>query len=59
MVVSGTPEEILEVLTEPEFIARWSPVPFEIVELAEGRLVAGGALARSMRRLDRELGPRR
>jgi hypothetical protein len=43
MVVSGTPEEILELLTEPEAIARWAPVPFEIVELAEGRLVAGGS----------------
>jgi hypothetical protein len=43
MVVSGTPDEILELLTEPEAIARWAPVPFEIVELAEGRLVAGGS----------------
>jgi Polyketide cyclase / dehydrase and lipid transport len=42
VLVSGTPEEILELLTEPEAIARWAPVPFEIVELAEGRLVAGG-----------------
>src|SRR5262249_40165218 len=41
-LVSGTPEEIHELLTEPEAIARWSPAPFEIVELAEGRLVAGG-----------------
>jgi uncharacterized protein YndB with AHSA1/START domain len=42
MLVSGTPEEILELLTQPEAIARWAPVPFEIVELDEGRLVAGG-----------------
>ena len=42
MLVSGAPEEILELLTQPEAIARWAPVPFEIVELAEGRLVAGG-----------------
>ena len=41
-VLSGTPEEILELLTQPEAIARWAPVPFEILELAEGRLLAGG-----------------
>jgi hypothetical protein len=40
-MVSGTPEEILELLTRPEAIARWAPVPFEIVELADGHLVAG------------------
>jgi hypothetical protein len=40
-LLSGTPAEILELLTQPEAIARWSPVPFEIVELAEGRLAAG------------------
>ena len=42
MVLSGTPEEVLELLTQPEAIARWTPVPFEIVELAGGRLLAGG-----------------
>ena len=40
-ILSGTPAEILDLLTQPEAIARWSPVPFEVVELAEGRLVAG------------------
>jgi uncharacterized protein YndB with AHSA1/START domain len=49
MVVTGTPEEILELLTAPEVVARW-PVPFE---LAEGRLVAGG-----QRRVDGRLAGR-
>jgi hypothetical protein len=40
--LSGTSEEILELLTQPEAIARWTPVPFEIVELDDGRLLAGG-----------------
>jgi hypothetical protein len=39
-LLSGTPEEILDLLTVPEAIARWSPVPFEVVELTDGRLVA-------------------
>jgi Polyketide cyclase / dehydrase and lipid transport len=40
-LLSGTPAEILDLLTVPEAIARWSPVPFEVVELTERRLVAG------------------
>ena len=40
-ILSGTPAEILHLLTQPEAIARWSPIPFEVVELTEGRLVAG------------------
>ena len=40
-ILSGTPAQILDLLTQPEAIARWSPIPFEVVELAEGRLVAG------------------
>ena len=40
-ILSGTPAEILDLLTVPAAIARWSPVPFEVVELTEGRLVAG------------------
>ena len=40
-ILSGTPAEVLELLTLPEAIARWSPVPFEVLELAEDHLVAG------------------
>jgi Polyketide cyclase / dehydrase and lipid transport len=49
--VAGTPEEVLELLTEPDAIARWAPIPFELLDLDGERLVAGtrarvrGALA--------------
>jgi hypothetical protein len=37
----GTPQDVLALLTEAEAIARWSPVPFELVDSASGRLRAG------------------
>jgi hypothetical protein len=49
---NGTPEAVLELLTEPSAITRWSPVPFKLVDFDDrGRLRAGdrvrvcGALA--------------
>ena len=39
--VPGSPTDVLEFLTEPEAIARWSPVPFEVVALEGARLTAG------------------
>jgi hypothetical protein len=38
---NGTPEDVLELLTEPGAIARWSPVPFTIVDSERDRLCAG------------------
>jgi hypothetical protein len=53
--VPGSPTDILELLTEPEAIARWAPVPFEVVALDGTRLepgsrarVAGKLAGRSM-----------
>ena len=49
--VAGAPEQVLELLTEPDAIARWAPIPFEVLDLDGERLVAGtrarvsGALA--------------
>lgn len=40
--VPGPPDEVLELLTDPAAIARWSPVPFEIVTLDGDRLCSGG-----------------
>jgi hypothetical protein len=37
----GAPEDILELLTEPGAIARWSPVPFRLVDADRERLCAG------------------
>jgi hypothetical protein len=35
------PEEILDLLTEPDSIARWAPIPFELVEFDGDRLRSG------------------
>jgi hypothetical protein len=49
--VAGAPEHVLELLTEPDAIARWAPIPFELLDLDVEWLVAGtrarvsGALA--------------
>ena len=40
--VAASPADILELLTDPEAIARWAPVPFEVVALEGGRLRSGG-----------------
>src|SRR5690349_15332722 len=39
--VPGSPADILELLTEPDAIARWAPIPFEVVSLDGARLEAG------------------
>ncbi|HEY2160433.1 MAG TPA: SRPBCC family protein [Solirubrobacteraceae bacterium] len=39
--VPGSPREILELLTEPDAIARWAPIPFEVVALDGARLESG------------------
>jgi hypothetical protein len=49
--VAGAPAQVLELLTQPDAIARWAPIPFEVLDLDSERLVAGtrarvsGALA--------------
>jgi Polyketide cyclase / dehydrase and lipid transport len=37
----AAPEQVLEVLTDPDAIRSWSPVPFELDELEGDRLAAG------------------
>jgi hypothetical protein len=39
--VSGAPAEVIELLTEPAAIARWAPVPFEVIALDTSRLESG------------------
>ena len=39
--VAGLPDEVLALLTEPEAIARWTPIPFELIDLDADRLLAG------------------
>jgi polyketide cyclase/dehydrase/lipid transport protein len=37
----ATPEQILEVLTHPDEIRRWSPIDFDLEDLNDSRLAAG------------------
>jgi len=39
--VSESPEAVIDVLSDPEIIRRWSPIDFELEELDGERLVAG------------------
>jgi hypothetical protein len=39
--VTGLADEVLALLTEPDAIARWTPVPFELIDLDTDRLVSG------------------
>ena len=39
--LAGPPEEVLDLLTEPDAIARWAPIHFEVSDHERGRLRAG------------------
>jgi hypothetical protein len=39
--VAGLPDEVLVLLTEPDAIARWAPIAFEVVGFGRRRLSAG------------------
>jgi hypothetical protein len=39
--VAGLPDEVLALLTEPNSIARWAPVAFDVVDFGGRRLAAG------------------
>jgi hypothetical protein len=41
MHVPGRPEQVIDLLTDPRAISRWSPVPFEVLDLDGERLAAG------------------
>ena len=47
---NATPEQVLQALTHPEEIRRWSPVDFDLDEL-DGRRLAAGARGRVTGRL--------
>jgi hypothetical protein len=37
----GTPDDVLRLLTDPDAIARWSPIPFDVEGFKGERLAAG------------------
>ena len=39
--VAGLPDEVLALLTEPDAIARWAPIGFEVIDFDGERLRAG------------------
>jgi hypothetical protein len=39
--VAGLPDEVLALLTEPDAIARWAPIAFDVVDFDRKRLRAG------------------
>ncbi|MBV8735119.1 MAG: SRPBCC family protein [Solirubrobacterales bacterium] len=40
-IVDGTPEDVLEVLSDPESCYRWSPIDFDLEDLDSERLETG------------------
>lgn len=38
---AGIPDDVLALLTEPDAIARWAPIPFDVVDFDGDRLEAG------------------
>ena|SRR5436190_7593016 len=48
--IPGSPADVLALLTEPDAIARWAPVPFEVTSL-QGRRLESGSHARVAGRL--------
>jgi len=41
MWLAGMPEQVFDLLTEPDAIARWAPIPFDLVAIDGDRLRAG------------------
>jgi len=39
--MTGRPEDVMGLLTQPDAIARWAPIPFEIIDFEGDRLFAG------------------
>lgn len=39
--VAGLPDDVLALLTEPDAIARWAPIAFDVVDFERRRLRAG------------------
>ena len=54
--VDAAPEAVLDVLTDPEAIARWAPLPFDVDDLDTPRLVTGSTARVSGRLAGRRVG---
>jgi polyketide cyclase/dehydrase/lipid transport protein len=54
--VDAAPEAVLDVLTDPDAIARWAPLPFDVDDLDTPRLMAGSTARVSGRLAGRRVG---
>ena len=54
--VDAAPEAVLDVLTDPEAIARWAPLPFDVDDLDTPGLVTGSTARVSGRLAGRRVG---
>ena len=54
--VDAAPEAVLEVLTDPDAIARWAPLPFDVEDLDTPRLMSGSIAHVSGRLAGRRVG---
>jgi hypothetical protein len=53
--IQARPEQILDVLTDPEAAVRWSPIDFEVEHIEGGRLQTGGQARVTGRLAGREI----
>ena len=54
--VDAAPEAVLDVLTDPDAIARWAPLPFDVDDLDTPRLMSGSTARVSGRLAGRRVG---
>ena len=54
--VDAAPEAVLDVLTDPDAIARWAPLPFDVDDLDTPRLMTGSTARVSGRLAGRRVG---
>ena len=55
-LVEAGPEAVLEVLTDPDAVARWAPLPFDVEDLDTPRLMTGSRARVSGRLAGRRVG---
>ena len=54
--VDAGPEAVLDVLTDPDLVARWAPLPFDVEDLDTPRLMTGSRARVSGRLAGRRVG---
>ena len=54
--VDAAPQAVLDVLTDPDAIARWAPLPFDVEDLDTPRLTSGSTARVSGRLAGRRVG---